>query len=193
MTKKLLRIKMFYSEQFIEKQFIRKQFAIKRRKECIVIDLCNKKAVGFRIRKLDNLMMRNMLACSRVLGLDEVTVMNGWILGYLSRNSEHDIFQKDVEAYFGIGRSTVTNIIKLMEKKQLIRRESVERDARLKKLVLTDKGRDADEKVKTMMDWMEQSLLEGITQEEQAGFYRMLDKLQMNLKRQKEEIKCLKL
>ena len=37
---------MFYSEQFIEKQFIRKQFAIKRRKECIVIDLCNKKAVG---------------------------------------------------------------------------------------------------------------------------------------------------
>ena len=63
----------------------------------------------------------------------------------------------------------------------------------MKKLVLTDKGRDADEKVKTMMDWMEQSLLEGITQEEQAGFYRMLDKLQMNLKRQKEEIKCLKL
>lgn len=188
MTSDVLHIKMFYSEQFIKKQF-----AIKRRKECIVIDLCNKKAVGFRLRKLDNLMMRNMLACSRVLGLDEVTVMNGWILGYLSRNSEHDIFQKDVEAYFGIGRSTVTNIVKLMEKKQLIRRESVERDARLKKLVLTDKGREADEKVQTMLDWMERTLLEGITQEEQDGFYRMLDKLQMNLKRQKEEIKCLKL
>ena len=69
----------------------------------------------------------------------------------------------------------------------------MERDARLKKLVLTDKGREADEKVQTMLDWMERTLLEGITQEEQDGFYRMLDKLQMNLKRQKEEIKCLKL
>ena len=138
-------------------------------------------------------MMKNMLACSRVVGLDEVTIMNGWILGYLSRNSDCDIFQKDVEAYFGIGRSTVTNIVKLMEKKQLIRRESVERDARLKKLLLTDKGREADGRVQAMLAWMEQSLLEGITQEEQDSFYRMLDKLQVNLKRQKEEIKCLKL
>ena len=39
-----------------------------------------------------------------------------------------------------MARSTVTGVVKLMERKGLIRRESVSSDARLKKLVLTEKG-----------------------------------------------------
>lgn len=42
------------------------------------------------------------------------------------------IFQKDLETEFCIGRSTVTNILNLMEKKGFVRRESVSYDARLK-------------------------------------------------------------
>ena len=38
-----------------------------------------------------------------------------------------------------MARSTVTGVVKLMERKGLIRRESVSSDARLKKLVLTEK------------------------------------------------------
>ena len=55
-------------------------------------------------------------------------------------NRDRDIFQKDVETEFSIGRSTVTNILKLMEKKGYIRREAVPQDGRLKRLVLLDKG-----------------------------------------------------
>ena len=70
---------------------------------------------------------------ARERGVDELTAMHGWILGYLCRNEHKDIFQKDIEAEFKICRSTVTNILKLMEKKGYIKRESVPYDARLKK------------------------------------------------------------
>ena len=49
-------------------------------------------------------------------------------------------FQKDIEQRFAVGRSTVTNLIQLMEKKGFVKRESVKQDARLKKVILTEKG-----------------------------------------------------
>lgn len=77
----------------------------------------NCKYVGYHLRRLDNLLMRNTMAQARSMNLDEVTVMHGWILAYIYENQERDIYQKDIETKFGINRSTVTNIVKLMEKK----------------------------------------------------------------------------
>ena len=67
-------------------------------------------------------------------------MMHGWIIRYLYENREQDIFQKDIEQRFAVGRSTVTNLIQLMEKKGFVKRESVKQDARLKKVILTEKG-----------------------------------------------------
>ena len=69
-----------------------------------------------------------------------MTMMHGWIIRYLYENREQDIFQKDIEQRFAVGRSTVTNLIQLMEKKGFVKRESVKQDARLKKVILTEKG-----------------------------------------------------
>ena len=83
---------------------------------------------------------RNLSAHVRKSGVDEVTMMHGWIIRYLYENREQDIFQKDIEQRFAVGRSTVTNLIQLMEKKGFVKRESVKQDARLKKVILTEKG-----------------------------------------------------
>ena len=117
---------------------------------------CKKRKIGHELRTLDNILSRNLMAAARERGVDELTAMHGWILGYLCRNEHKDIFQKDIEAEFKICRSTVTNILKLMEKKGYIKRESVPYDARLKKLVLTDTGRELHEKTKDMIDMLEE-------------------------------------
>ena len=90
---------------------------------------CKKRKIGHELRTLDNMMSRNLMAAARERGVDELTAMHGWILGYLCRNEDKDIFQKDIEAEFKICRSTVTNILKLMEKKGYIRRASEETGA----------------------------------------------------------------
>ncbi len=83
---------------------------------------CKKRKIGHELRTLDNMMSRNLMAAARERGSSQLTAMHGWYLGYLCRNEDKDIFQKDIEAEFKICRWTVTNILKLMEKKGYIRR-----------------------------------------------------------------------
>ena len=82
---------------------------------------------------LQNEVIRFIDQRARNKGLDEVTLSNGWILKTLYENPGRDVFQKDIEAECGMARSTVAGVVKLMERKGLIRRESVASDARLKK------------------------------------------------------------
>ena len=53
---------------------------------------------------------------------------------------DRDIFQRDIEARFDIRRSSATGLLHGLERGGFIRRESVEEDARLKKLTLTEKA-----------------------------------------------------
>ena len=137
--------------------------------------------IGFEIRRLDHMLARNIQACVKSAGLDEVTLMHGWIIRFLYANRDRDIFQKDVEQHFSIGRSTVTNIIQLMEKKGFVARQSVEHDARLKKVVLTEKGIQSHETMEALIESLDMSLVEGITDGELEVFYSVIEKLKKNL------------
>lgn len=139
--------------------------------------------IGFEIHMLDHMLARNMQAHVRAAGIDEITLMHGWIIRYLYANRDRDVFQKDIEKDFSVGRSTVTNVIKLMEKKGFIRRESVEHDARLKKVILTEKGILSHETMEHMIDNMDASLMEGIEDEELEVFHSVIRKLKENLKK----------
>ena len=123
---------------------------------------CKKRKIGHELRTLDNMMSRNLMAAARERGVDE----------------------------FKICRSTVTNILKLMEKKGYIRRESVPYDARLKKLVLTDTGRELHEKTKDMIDMLEEQTVEGISKEDLDTFYRVIDQVKNNVKNMLGETSC---
>ena len=70
-----------------------------------------------------------------------ITGVQGRILGFINHNSKNrDIFQKDIEEELDIRRSSVTSVLQLMEKNGFIERVSVSEDARLKKLIITEKG-----------------------------------------------------
>lgn len=140
------------------------------------------------IRRLDHMMARNMEAHAKEHRMDEVTVMHGWIIRYLNEQYEVEVYQKDIEKKFGIGRSTVTNIIQLMEKKGYLRREAVERDARLKKLVLTEKGRFHHLQMENLVEQISVETAEGISDEELDVFFRVLHKLEDNIGQQKRKL-----
>ena len=119
-------------------------------------------------------------------GIDEITLMHGWIIRYLYENRDCDIFQKDIEKHFSVGRSSVTNVIQLMEKKGYLRRESVDYDARLKKVLLTEKGIYTHEKIEGIISGLNVRTLEGISDEELDAFFIVTEKLEKNLIKQKE-------
>ena len=138
---------------------------------------------GYEIKTLGNLIhRRTVLKACKIEGLDDITVMHGWILGYLNNNSSKEIYQKDIEESFDITRSTVTNILKLMEKKGYIKRSSVEHDARLKKIELTPLGKEMNEKTVKAMDKLDLELEQIFTEEELDSFLKSLSKLKKKVK-----------
>lgn len=140
------------------------------------------------VKKLAHMMSRNMEAHAKGNCMDEVTIMHGWIIRYLNEQYEVEVYQKDIEKKFGIGRSTVTNIIQLMEKKGYLRREAVERDARLKKLVLTEKGRMHHLQMESLAKQLSVETAEGISDEELDVFFCVIQKLEENIRQQKRRL-----
>ena len=103
--------------------------------------------VGHQVHRIDRSISKLLEMRVKEEGLDEIALMHGWILRYLYEHQDKEIYQKDIEKYFGICRSAVTNIIQTLEKKGYICRASVANDARLKKVMLTEKDG------KTMKNW----------------------------------------
>ncbi len=144
-------------------------------------------ALGFACKKLNNIVKHHIYCRMAQAGFDEVTIMHGYIMGYLYRNRDRDIFQRDIEQHFGITKSTVTSIIKLMEKKGYVYRQSVESDARLKKLTLTDEGINMHLKTIQVIDRLHMDMEQGITDEEKTMFRGIINKMTDNLRECKEE------
>lgn len=115
------------------------------------------------------------------LGLDPVTNVNGWAIGYLYDNQDRDIFQKDFEDHFSIRRSTASNILKTMEQKGFIERVSVETDARLKKIVLTEKAIEIHEKIIEEINEREKRLRQGVNSAELETFFKVMKQLSANM------------
>lgn len=109
-----------------------------------------------------------------------VTRQQYQILSYIYRQ-EKDVFQRDVEAYFSMPRSTVSGLMKELEAAGLIRRCQVESDSRLKRLVLTDKGLGVCRMVRKGMVDLNQQLTGGISDEEFSVFWQVADKMRANL------------
>ncbi len=137
--------------------------------------------IGFEVRTLGNMLFRQLLMYMSRRDIDEVTLMHGWIMRYLYDNPDKDIYQKDIEAHFSISRSTVTGILKLMEKKGYVIRESVPQDARLKRLVLTKKGEILHLQTVEDINYLEQAVREGIDPKELEIFFKVIAQLKRNI------------
>lgn len=115
-------------------------------------------------------------------GMEEVCGMQGPLIGYIFEQSRsRDVFQRDLEKEFNIRRSTATVMLQNMEQKGFIVRVPVEQDARLKKIVLTDKAIELHNAIRRSIDVFNTYLEAGITQEEKEEFFRILDKVTENL------------
>ena len=145
------------------------------------------KAIGPEIHMLNHIITKVLTGNVKAAGIDEITLMHGWILRYLYENREQATFQKDIEKTFSIGRSTVTNIIQILEKKGYVKREFVEHDARLKKVILTEKGKESHESIEALISRLDVMLEDGIEEEELALFFKVTDKIKENLRKQKVE------
>ena len=137
--------------------------------------------IGFEIRTLSNLIRRDVEKNIAAMDPKPNGRVHGWAINYFYENRDRDIFQKDFEEKFLIRRSTASNMLKLMEKDGYIKRVSVENDARLKKIVLTDKVIKTHTAICRDIAAREKRLRKGLTDEELEAFFRIVEKLKKNM------------
>jgi DNA-binding MarR family transcriptional regulator len=136
------------------------------------------KSICHEVKVLSNLIRRKTFDNDCLKEIGPILGSQGYIIKYLSENQNCDIFQKDIEKKFKIRRSTVTSALNRMEKGGLVVRQSVERDSRLKKISLTEKGLSLHNYIESQFKSIENNLKAVLSNEEIDNFYNIIKKLQ---------------
>jgi MarR family transcriptional repressor of mepA len=112
-----------------------------------------------------------------------LTIHQCWILQYLTEHTDHAVRQKEIEQIFSIRRSTANTMLMTMEKNDYIRREDDPDDARAKQLIITEKGRNASERMTDRLKEYDELMLKGISSEELQIFSDILDRMERNIRK----------
>lgn len=138
------------------------------------------KNIGLEIRTLSNLIHRkiNQMVSEEE---DNLTAHQNWVLHYLYTHQDSDVMQRDIEAQFSIRRSTASHMLQLMEQNGYIKRLSVPEDARMKRLVITEKGLEARARMWERLDRFERLLQAGLSEEELSLFSQIIERLKQNI------------
>lgn len=113
---------------------------------------------------------------------DGLTNMQKIVLHHIMFESlTRDVYQKDLEKEFRIRRSTATGILQLLEKNGFVVREPVKQDARLKKIVPTDKATGLRKRILKNIRDMEALLRKGVSDEDMKICVQVLEKMSENL------------
>lgn len=120
----------------------------------------------------------------KVFGLP---MMQKQVIQYIVTHQGEEIYQKDIEKAFVISRSTASTMMKSLENKGMIRRESVPSDARLKRIVLNEEVAERFHEVHDHMmhhiDDISDRMLQGLSEEEIKQFIKTLEHMKDNLKK----------
>lgn len=136
--------------------------------------------LGFQIRILSNLISRKI---NQMVSEEEetLTAHQSWILDYLTLHKDQEIMQRDIEKNFSIRRSTASHMLQLMEKNGYIQRVFVPDDARMKKLIITKKGMQAQKRMKDRLCRFEEIFQSNISQKDLEYLKQLLKQLEKNL------------
>ena len=112
----------------------------------------------------------------------ELSGVRGMVLGDIVRAERQgrDVYQRDIEQWFNIRRSSVTAMLQGMEQDGFITRSAVAKDARLKRLIATEKGRACHKQIEASIARFEDDLQSGIDPQQAAAARAVLEQTLRN-------------
>lgn len=137
------------------------------------------KNIALELRKIANLTKR---AFDKELK-NKITNTQSLILNFIydSNQLKKIVYQKDIEDFFEIRRSTVCEILNIMEKNNLIKRIASQNDLRQKEIILEENGLVYIHELKENVEKLEQIMEKNILESEIDIFCLVLEKIRKNL------------
>lgn len=146
----------------------------------------NSISIGHELAYTNNLIARRIARGGNNKYAMNISPIQVRIVKYLVKQNNKAILQKDMEYIFNIRRSTVSGVIKTMEKNNIIIRENVKDDNKSKEIKLTDEVyKRANDLVKELKE-LDLELLKDVNKEDLEVFMRVLKNIQDNLKEERK-------
>ena len=135
-------------------------------------------SLGMLIGQIHRLSTKRFVQNSHKFGLD--ISMDQWlVLGPIWKNE--GISQKGIAEYCQKDKTSVTKIINTLEKKNLVVRVPDQLDHRIKRIVLSNKGKELFHNVLPIMEQTRDELRSGVSDEEIDSLKAVLTKIYRNL------------
>lgn len=112
-------------------------------------------------------------------------VQSAMIAFIYEESKKKDVFAKDIEKNFDIRRASIAGMLQNMEKNGLIKRETIENDARLRRIVLTDKALEVRKKLEKGIENVEKQATLGLTKDEVKMYKELTRKMSINLEKRR--------
>ena len=135
--------------------------------------------LGMLIGQIHRLSTKRFVQNSHMHGL-EISLDQWLVLGPVWKND--GISQKEISEYCGKDKTSVTKIIDTLEKKNLVVRVTDQLDHRVKRVVLSQKGRELFHSALPVMAQTRDELRSGISDKEIEALKSILSKIYKNLK-----------
>ena len=132
----------------------------------------------FKLKDLDKMIVRSLLDQEKLELLPSPTQMQ--IIEYII-NSDEEVLHCDLEKAIKLTRATISGVLKTMEKKNLITRVISSKDARVKKIILSDKTKKMYLESKAKLEALVELITSNISDNEINIFLDVMNKMQENL------------
>lgn len=106
------------------------------------------------------------------------------IITYLIENKDKTIYQKDIEEKLKISKAAVSDVLNSMESRGIITKEADVCDARRKRIIISKKAIETHNVMMQRLDSLNDSILDGISEDELNIFYKVIEKLKENMKKE---------
>lgn len=135
--------------------------------------------LGLEVRILSNLIYNRLNQAT--MEAERLTIHQCWILQYLTKNTDRETSQKDIEQLFSVKRSTANQMLRIMESRGYIFRRTAADDARRNVVSVSERGIAACNHLNEVLYQFMQELFGEIPQEELEQFQATLRKLWSNI------------
>lgn len=136
------------------------------------------KIIGYSLSELSRLFHRSVKNIANDNGISSTYFQ---ILGFLTHNQDENITQKDICEFVKMKAPTISLTLQNMESEGLIERVKSETDSRCTYVVLTQKGIELNDRVKTFFDITEQKMINSLTKSEYQTLMKCLEKMKTAL------------
>lgn len=157
--------------------------AVTKKKRDVIMQNNN---ILYQIKTLEKMIFRSLIndGCNIIKTLPKMpppTPTQMQIIEYIMKNSDSDIYQKDLEDILNLRRATVSGVLQTMEKNNLIERIIDTKDTRTKKIIINKKAKILFDKHKKQLENLEISITKNISKEELEIFSKVIEKMKDNI------------